>query len=43
VRAANGKPSILLHGAAKEHAGGAICHVSLTHTSELAMAQVMLA
>jgi holo-[acyl-carrier protein] synthase len=43
VRADNGKPSILLHGAAKQHAGDATCLVSLTHTRELAMAQVLLA
>lgn len=43
VRAENGRPSLLLHGAARLHAGEATCLVSLTHTSEHAMAQVILA
>jgi len=43
VREASGKPQIVLHGAAKQHAAGANCLVSLTHTRELAMAQVILA
>jgi holo-[acyl-carrier protein] synthase len=42
-REASGRPVILLHGMAKEHAGDATCLVSLTHTRELAMAQVFLA
>jgi holo-[acyl-carrier protein] synthase len=42
-REASGRPVIILHGMAKEHAGEAACLVSLTHTRELAMAQVMLA
>jgi holo-[acyl-carrier protein] synthase len=43
VREPSGKPSIMLHGAAKQHAGDASCLVSLTHTRDLAMAQVILA
>jgi holo-[acyl-carrier protein] synthase len=43
VREASGKPAIVLHGAAKQHAAEAICLVSLTHTRDLAMAQVILA
>lgn len=43
VRQPSGKPAIMLHGAAKQHAGEASCLVSLTHTRELAMAQVILA
>jgi holo-[acyl-carrier protein] synthase len=43
VREASGKPQIVLHGAAKQHAAGANCLVSLTHTRDLAMAQVILA
>ena len=43
LREASGKPVIILHGMAKEHAGEATCLVSLTHTRELAMAQVFLA
>lgn len=43
LREASGKPVIILHGMAKEHAGEAACLVSLTHTRELAMAQVFLA
>ncbi len=42
VREALGRPRLVLHGAAKGHASGADCLVSLTHTGELAMAQVML-
>lgn len=42
-REENGKPVLVLHGAAKKHAGDAVCLVSLTHTRELAMAQVQLA
>ncbi len=42
VRAPGGKPTITLHGAALRHAGGASCLVSLTHTQEHAMAQVLL-
>ena len=42
-REASGKPVIILHGMAKEHAGEAACLVSLTHTRDLAMAQVFLA
>lgn len=42
VRTINGKPEILLHGAAKQHAGDATCLISLTHTSDLAMAQALL-
>jgi len=43
VREASGKPGIVLHGGAKQHAADAICLVSLTHTRDLAMAQVILA
>jgi holo-[acyl-carrier protein] synthase len=43
TREENGRPVVLLHGAAKKHAGDAVCLVSLTHTRELAMAQVLLA
>lgn len=43
VREPGGKPGIVLHGAAEQHAGEASCLVSLTHTRELAMAQVVLA
>jgi holo-[acyl-carrier protein] synthase len=43
LREASGKPVIILHGMAKEHAGEATCLVSLTHTCDLAMAQVFLA
>jgi holo-[acyl-carrier protein] synthase len=43
VREASGKPQIVLHGAAKQHAAKANCIVSLTHTRDLAMAQVILA
>jgi len=43
VREDNGRPVLVLHGAAKRHAGEAVCLVSLTHTRDLAMAQVMLA
>ncbi|MBE2286862.1 MAG: holo-ACP synthase [Prosthecobacter sp.] len=43
VRDPNGRPSIRLHGAARQHAGSGTCLVSLTHTRELAMAQVILA
>jgi holo-[acyl-carrier protein] synthase len=43
VREAGGKPGIVLHGAAKQHAAAANCLVSLTHTRDLAMAQVILA
>ena len=43
LREASGKPVIILHGMAKEHAGEATCLVSLTHTRDLAMAQVFLA
>lgn len=43
VREPSGKPAIMLHGAAKQHARDASCLVSLTHTRELAMAQVILA
>ncbi len=42
VRQESGKPEISLHGMAKQHAGTATCLVSLTHTRELAMAQVLL-
>ena len=41
-RAASGKPAIVLHEAALRLAGGASCLVSLTHTRDLAMAQVIL-
>jgi holo-[acyl-carrier protein] synthase len=43
VREVSGKPQIALHGAAKQHAANANCLVSLTHTRDLAMAQVILA
>lgn len=43
MREANGKPGIVLHGTAKQHAANATCLVSLTHTRDLAMAQVILA
>ncbi|MDP1591538.1 MAG: holo-ACP synthase [Prosthecobacter sp.] len=43
VREASGKPGIVLHGGAKQHAADATCLVSLTHTRDLAMAQVILA
>ena len=45
LRAESGKPSLLLHGAAKSHAqsqGVTSLLISLTHTRELAMAQVIL-
>ncbi|HRH96233.1 MAG TPA: holo-ACP synthase [Prosthecobacter sp.] len=42
VRAPGGKPEIVLHGAARQHAGESTCLVSLTHTNDLAMAQVLL-
>lgn len=42
VRDEHGKPSIVLHGAAKVQAKAATCLISLTHTRELAMAQVFL-
>lgn len=42
VRGEHGRPSIVLHGAARQHAGEGTCLVSLTHTKELAMAQVIL-
>jgi phosphopantetheinyl transferase (holo-ACP synthase) len=42
-RAGNGKPAIVLHKSARELAGDAACLVSLTHTRDLAMAQVILA
>lgn len=44
-RADTGKPSLLLHGAAKTHSvaqGVTSALISLTHTRELAMAQVIL-
>lgn len=43
VRKDSGRPVLVLHGAAKQHAGESACLVSLTHTRDLAMAQVMLA
>lgn len=43
LRQESGKPEIALHGMAKQHAGNATCLVSLTHTRDLAMAQVLLA
>lgn len=43
VRGEHGRPSILLHNAARKHANEGTCLVSLTHTKELAMAQVILA
>lgn len=42
VRGEHGKPALVLHGAAQTHAHGGTCLVSLTHTKELAMAQVIL-
>ncbi len=45
VREASGKPSLQLHGAARTHAealGSTGSLLSLTHTQELAMAQVIL-
>lgn len=42
VRAENGQPSLALHGAAGTHCGARRCLVSLTHTADLAMAQVIL-
>jgi holo-[acyl-carrier protein] synthase len=42
LRDANGRPTLLLHGKAAEHAAEARTHVSLTHTQEHAMAQVIL-
>ena len=44
-RADSGKPSLVLHRAAKDHAcsqGATSWLISLTHTRELAMAQVIL-
>jgi holo-[acyl-carrier protein] synthase len=46
VREASGRPTLLLHGGAKTHAdqqGVTSMLISLTHTRELAMAQVFLA
>ena len=46
VREASGRPTLLLHGGAKTHAdkqGITSMLISLTHTRELAMAQVILA
>ncbi len=42
MREASGRPVIALHGAAQQHLGKATCLVSLTHTRDLAMAQVVL-
>lgn len=45
TRAPNGKPGLLLHRAARTRAealGARAAHLSLTHTRELAMAQVIL-
>jgi len=42
VREDSGRPRLVLHGMALHHAAGAVCHVSLTHTRDLAMAQVIL-
>lgn len=42
VREENGRPRLVLHGAALQHAADAECLVSLTHTRDLAMAQVLL-
>jgi holo-[acyl-carrier protein] synthase len=42
VREPSGRPRLVLHGMALTHASGAECLVSLTHTRDLAMAQVML-
>lgn len=42
VRGEHGKPTLVLHNAARTHANGGTCLVSLTHTKELAMAQVIL-
>ena len=45
VRAESGKPTLHLHGGAKGHAdqqGVTSLLISLTHTKELAMAQVIL-
>ena len=46
VREASGRPTLLLHGGAKTHAdkqGITSMLISLTHTRELAIAQVILA
>lgn len=45
TRAANGRPALRLHGGAAERAaalGAGAFHLSLTHTRELAQAQVLL-
>ena len=43
IREASGNPVLVLHGAALQHAAERTCLVSLTHTRDLAMAQVILA
>lgn len=42
VRGEHGRPSIVLHNAAQQHANDGTCLISLTHTKDLAMAQVIL-
>lgn len=42
LRDANGRPSLVLHGMAAVRSSGLRAHVSLTHTQEHAMAQVIL-
>ena len=42
LRDTNGRPSLVLHGMAAVRSSGLRAHVSLTHTQEHAMAQVIL-
>lgn len=42
LREPSGRPRLALHGMALQHAGNSVPHLSLTHTRDLAVAQVML-